>query len=297
MSFSATEAAFEGFRIVRRNPLAILFWGLAYVIFFVAFFALVGGQLATIVAQAEALQGGEPDIADLQALGASYATLLGFGLPLGLIVQAVLSAGVARGVLFPSQKAFGYLRLGGDELRVMAVNIILGIVMGVGSFVVFMVVAFATGLVAQGNQGAGVLTGVLLGLGALVLLCWLAIRLSLVVPITVAEKRIAPFASFAVTKGKVLPILGMAIIAFIMSILVTLLGSIISLPIVMMTGGGLAQLAAMDGMSTAQIIQAAGPGLLAWGVVNAVVSALQLAVLYAPFSAAYRDIKGLPHEG
>ena len=48
MSFSATEAAFEGFRIVRRNPLAILFWGLAYVIFFVAFFALVGGQLATI---------------------------------------------------------------------------------------------------------------------------------------------------------------------------------------------------------------------------------------------------------
>jgi len=57
------------------------------------------------------------------------------------------------------------------------------------------------------------------------------------------------------------------------------------------------KLAAMEGMSTAQIMQAAGPGLLAWGVVNAVVSALQLAVLYAPFSAAYRDIKGLPHEG
>ncbi|MFN7388684.1 MAG: hypothetical protein ACK5R8_04270, partial [Brevundimonas sp.] len=77
MSFSATEAAFEGFRIVRRNPLAILFWGLAYVIFFVAFFALVGGQLATIIAQVETLQGSEPDMAQLQALGMSYATLLG----------------------------------------------------------------------------------------------------------------------------------------------------------------------------------------------------------------------------
>jgi hypothetical protein len=297
MSFSATEAAFEGFRIVRRNPLAILFWGLAYLIFFVAFFALVGGQLATIIAQAEALQGGEPDIADLQALGASYATLLGLAVPMGLIVGAVLSAGVARGVLFPSQKAFGYLRLGGDELRVMAVNVILGLIFGLGSFVLFMIVGVTAGLVGQSNQGMGVLVGVLLGLGGLLLAAWIAIRLSLAVPITVAEKRIAPFASFALTKGKALPILGMAVIAFIMSILVSLLGSIISLPIVMMTGGGLEQLATMDGMSTAQIIQAAGPGLLAWGVVNAVVSALQLAVLYAPFSAAYRDIKGLPHEG
>ncbi|MCA3718528.1 MAG: hypothetical protein IM674_09775 [Brevundimonas sp.] len=296
MSFSATEAAFEGFRIVRRNPLAILFWGLAYVIFFVAFFALVGGQLATIIAQVETLQGSEPDMAQLQALGMSYATLLGFGLPMGLIVGAVLSAGVARGVLFPADKAFGYLRLGADELRVMVVNIILGIVIGIGSFLLFTAVIFGATLVGQSNQGAGVLTGVLLGLAAIVLLCWISIRLSLAVPITVAEKRIAPCASFAVTKGKALPILGMAVIAGIMSFLVSLLGSIVSLPVVMMTGGGLDQLATMDGLSTMQIVQAAGVGLLVWGVLNAIVSALQLAVLYAPFAAAYRDIKGLPHE-
>jgi hypothetical protein len=296
MSFSATEAAFEGFRIVRRNPLAILFWALAYVIFFVGFCALVGGQLASIMAQAEALQGGEPDVSDLQALGASYAALLGFGLPLGLVVGAVLNAGVARGVLFPSQRAFGYLRLGADELRVMAVSLVLGIVLGVGSFVLFMAVALIAGLVSQGEPGVAVLVGVILGFGAGALLCWVAIRLSLAVPITVAEKRIAPFASFALTKGQVLPILGMAVIAFIMSMLVSLLGSIISLPVVMLTGGGLAQLATMEGLSTTQIIQAAGPALLAWGVVQAIVSALQIAVLYAPFSAAYRDIKGLPHE-
>lgn len=294
MSFSATEAAFEGFRIVRRNPLAILFWGLAYVLFFVAFFALVGGQLAAILAQAEALQGGEPDMADIQALGMSYSALLGVGLPLSIIVGAVLSAGVARGVLFPAQKAFGYLRLGGDELRVMAVSLVLGILMAVGSFVLFMVVGVAAALVGQANTGAGILTGVLLGLACVALAIWIAVRLSLAVPITVAEKRIAPFASFALTRGKALPILGMAVIAVIMSFLVSLLGSIVSLPVVMITGGGLQQLATMEGMSTAQILQAAGPGLLAWGVLNAIVSALQLAVLYAPFSAAYRDIKGLP---
>ena len=70
---------------------------------------------------------------------------------------------------------------------------------------------------------------------------------------------------------------------------------IIALPIGLATGG-LEQLADMDGQSTMQILQAAAPGLIAWGVINAVSSALQLAVIYAPFSAAYRDLKGLPHE-
>ncbi len=293
MSFSATEAAFEGFRIVRRNPLAILFWGLTYVIFFIAFFALVGGQMASIMAQAEALQGGEPDMAQLQALGMSYATILGLGMPLGLLLTAVLSAGVARGVLRPSAKAFGYLRLGGDELRVLAVTVILGLCLFVLYMVAAMVVGVSVTLVGDGNPGAAVLAAVVVGLAAFAVIIWLGIRLSLAVPITIAEKRIAPFASFALTRGRTLPLLGMAVIAFIMSLLVSLLGSIVSLPVVMMTGGGLAQLATMEGMSTTQIVQAAGPGLLAWGVVNAVVSALQLAVLYAPFSAAYRDIKGL----
>ncbi len=296
MRFSATDAAFEGFRIVRRHPLAIVFWGLAYVLFFVAFFALVGGQLPGIMAQAEALQGGEPDLAAFQALGQSYMAVLGLGAPLGLLLSAVLSTGVARAVLSPSDKAFGYLRLGSDELRVLAVNVILALVMGLGFFVLAMVVGLVATLVGQSNQGAGVLVGVLAGLAAVVLAVWVSIRLSLAVPLTVAQKRIAPFASFQVTKGKTLPILGMAVIAFIMSLLVSLLGSVVALPIIMVTGGGLEQLAALEGQSTAAILQTAAPGLLAWGVVNAVVSALQLAVLYAPFAAAYRDIMDLPQD-
>ena len=80
-----------------------------------------------------------------------------------------------------------------------------------------------------------------------------------------------------------------------MSILVTLLGTIIALPITLATGG-IQQLATMDGQSTAQILQTAGAGLIGWGVINAIFSTLQLAVVYAPFSAAYRDLKGLPQD-
>ena len=295
MTFSATEAAFEGFRVVRRHPLAIVFWSLAYLIFFAAFFGLFGSSMATLMATMQTLEGGQASPQDLEAVGQTYFGFMALSLPLALVLGAVLNAAVVRSVLRPTEKAFGYMRLGGDELRVLAVSVALGIIFFAASIILFAVTGLVAGLAAQVNAGVGILVGVLLGLGALTLLVWLMIRLSLAIPATVAEKTIAPFATFALTKGHALSLLGMAIIAIIMSILVSILGTIIALPITLMTGG-IDQLATMDGQSTAQILQAAGPGLIAWGVINAIFSALQLAVIYAPFSAAYRDLKGLPHE-
>lgn len=295
MTFSATEAAFEGFRVVRRHPLAIVFWALAYTVFFAAFFGLFAGPLATVMATTESLEGTQPSPQEMQALMASWSGFMVLALPLSLVLGAVLNAAVARSVLRPADKAFGYLRLGADELRVLAVSLLLGILFFAATILLFVVVGVAAGVGSQATAGVGILVGLLLGLGAAAVLIWLAIRLSLAVPITFHEKRISLFDSFRMTKGHVLPLLGMAVIAFIMSILVSLLGTIIALPITLATGG-LNQLATMDGQSTAQILQAAGPGLMAWGVVNAIFSALQLAVIYAPFSAAYRDLQDLPQE-
>ena len=295
MTFSATEAAFEGFRVVRRHPLAIVFWALAYTVFFAAFFGLFAGPLATVLATTESLEGTQPSTQEIQVLMQSWSGFMALALPLSLVLGAVLNAAVARSVLRPAEKAFGYMRLGADELRVLAVTLVLGIVFFAVTVLLFTAVGVAAGVAGQANTGVGILVGVIFGLAAAALLIWLAVRLSLAVPATFQEKRISPFGSFGLTKGHTLPLLGMAVIAFIMSILVSILGTIIALPITLATGG-LEQLATMDGQSTAQILQAAGPGLLAWGVVNAIFSALQLAVIYAPFSAAYRDLKGLPPE-
>lgn len=296
MTFQGTEAAFEGFRVVRRNPSTILFWGLAYMAFFVLFFGLFGGSLATLMATAQQAETSQPSQQELEALGLSYLTFMAVVVPLSLVFGAVLNAAVARSVLTPADKRWGYLRLGADEMRVVAVSVILGLVFLVGTMIAFGLVGILAGLAGAANAGLGILVGVVLGLAALAGLIWAAVRLSLAVPMTVHEKRIAPFASFALTKTHFWPLLGMAIIAVIMSLLVSLLGTIIALPISMMTGGGLEVLADLDGQSTLQILQVAGVGLTAWAVVNSIMSALQLAVLYAPFSAAYRDLKGLPHE-
>ena len=295
MTFSATEAAFEGFRVVRRQPLAIVFWALVYLALFVAIFALFGGSLATFMATAESLETAQPSPQELQAVSQDMMGFFALLWPLVIVISAVLSAAVARSVLYPEQKTFGYLRLGIDELRVLAVSLIIAVVTGALAFVMAMLVGALASLAGAANLGLGILVGLILGVGAFAVFVWVAVRLSLAIPLTLAEKRIAPFASFAMTKGRVMPLLGVAIIAFVMSLLVSVLGTVIAMPITVATGGGLEQLAKLDGQTTLQIIQTAGGGLAAWAVVNALFSALQLPVTYAPFAAAYRDLKGLPH--
>lgn len=296
MTFSATEAAFEGFRVARRQPLAIVFWALAYLVLSVVIFALFGGTLATLMATAEGLESGQPDPQELQALSQGFMSFFGLLSPLLLVFSAVLSTAVARSVLHPEQKAFGYLRLGMDELRVLAVSLILTVVTGAVAFLLGTLVGVVASLAGTANAGLGIVAGVVLGAGAAAVFIWICVRLSLAIPQTLAEKRIAPFESFGLTKGRVMPLLGVGIIAFIMSLLVSTLGTIIAMPVTLATGGGLDQLAQLDGQSTLQIMQVAGVGLAAWAVLNSIFSALQLPVTYAPFSAAYRDLKGLPSE-
>jgi len=294
MSFSASDAAFEGFRLVRRHPLAVVFWSLAYLVFFALLFGAFGAGLAEVMAAAKAIEDSNDfTVSSFQSLAQAYGTFVWLMIPLSLVAGGILNAAVARAVLRPADSAFGYLRLGADELRVIAVSLILSLAMTAVAMVGFGVAGGLAGLAVAIGQNALYLPVVLIGLATVAVLVWLALRLSLAVPITLAEKRIAPFASFALTKGKSLPLLGMGIIAFVMSLLVGLLVDIIGTPATLVVGD-LDGLGALQGETTLSIIQQAWPVLVTWGVINAVMSALQLAVLYAPFSAAYRDIKGLP---
>jgi membrane-anchored glycerophosphoryl diester phosphodiesterase (GDPDase) len=228
----------------------------------------------------------------MKTLGLGYLTMMGVVGPLSLVLSAALSAAVVRAVLTPEQKRWGYLRLGGDELRVIVVSIVVAIVICVAAAVAFGAVALLGAFTAHSGMNILWLLVVLLGLAAFAFVVWLSLRLSLAIPITVAERRIAVFDSFAMTKGRSLALLGMGIIAFIMAMLLSAVGAIIALPLTLATGG-LQSLAALDGESNLAVLQAAAPAISAWVVLNAVFYALQLAVMSAPFAAAYRDLKGV----
>ena len=82
----------------------------------------------------------------------------------------------------------------------------------------------------------------------------------------------------------------MAVISAVMAVIVGLLGGIVVMPVTLMTGS-LERLAGFEGASLTELLQGAAPALIAYGVISGILSALQLAIMYAPFSVAYRDLK------
>jgi len=298
MAFSATDAVFEGFRVVRRQPLALVFWSLFYAAIMVAAFAMIGPSLIGFVTATEQLEqsGATPTLEDFAPLFQMMGLLFAVLLPVSLIASAMIYAAIARSVLRPGESAFGYLRLGMDEVRVLVVSVVLFLVFTVLLFVSSGLIGVAVGMTVAAETPALWLLVVLLVLGAIALFAWLSVRLSLAIPITMAERRIAIFDSFGVTKGRFWPLLGMALLAWVLSMVVGLLGSLVAMPLQLATGGGMAALEGLEDESLQVILQAAWPAIAAWILINAVMSALQVAVIYAPFSAAYRDIKGAASE-
>lgn len=301
MAFSATDAAFEGFRLVRRNPLALVAWTLLYaVLTLTALFSMssVVGQLEGWSAQAEAMDAVEtPSLAQVWALVGDFGAIMAqvvWLLPISLLVGAMLAAAVSRGVLKPSGGRFGYLRLGMDELRVLVVTFVLGLVMSLVALVAFGAVGVVIAVAkTAGGSGVAAIAGLIGVLAVICLFIWLSVRLCLAVPITVAEGRFAFFDSFKLTKGRFWPLLGMAIIAVVMVLLVELLSSIVSMPLSMMSG---LQSWSFNGSQDTESVRAAlnvgNPWVIANAVVEAIVAAMTVGIMYAPFSAAYLDIKG-----
>ncbi|HST91708.1 MAG TPA: hypothetical protein VLJ13_05870 [Brevundimonas sp.] len=299
MTFSATDAAFEGFRLVRRNPLALVAWTLLYAVLTLAtLFSLTGvvGRLEAWTEQAEAMESvAQPSMQQVMALMGSFSgIMLGVAwlLPVALIVGAMLSAAVARGVLTPSKDRYGYLRLGMDEVRVLAVTFVLGLVMTLVGALAFVTVGVLTGLAkAMVGDGLAAIIALVGLLGTLCLLIWMSVRLSLAVPITVAERRIAFFDSFRLTKGRFWPLLGMAVLALVMVLLVQLLSSIVSMPLAVMSGlESWSFGSGQDAEAVREALDVTNPWVIANALVEAIVSALTVGILYAPFAAAYRDI-------
>jgi len=296
MPLAATDAAFEGFRLVRREPKVLIAWTLVYLLI------TAGQMVAMVMSRAEIAEGlrtieafgtrGPQSPQDFEVIMEAYGQMTRHSfwvLPLSIVVGSILSAGVARGVLFPEQSRFGFLRLGMDEVRVFAVTLIIALLtaaaLGVASIIAS--VFFALAMAVTPLMWLGVLFGVL---ASIALFVWLAVKWSLAVPITVSEKKIDVFASFRATKGHFWPLLGMAVIALAMAMVIWFLSSVLVAPLSLMSG--LSPMG-LGGTSAAVIEQMslANPGLLLLALSQAIVYALFVGVMYAPFAAAWRDIK------
>lgn len=305
MTFSASDAAFEGFRLVRRKPMALVAWTLLYAVLSLASLFALSNAINPLVALAERMEAVESNsttasreevIAVFQGFGEILLSLAWL-LPVSLIVGAMLMAAVARAVLNPRAGGFGYLRLGMDELRVFVVTLVLGILMTFACLAVFVLVGVLAGIAGTSGASGTWLVGILGGLAGVAAIIWLAVRLCLAVPITVAENRFAFFDSFGLTRGRFWPLFGMAVITLVMVLVVQLLLGIVTMPLALMTGQQMVTFGAQqDPEALRRALDISNPWVIASAIAEAVVYALTVGVMYAPFAAAYRDIKDLGPE-
>ena len=276
MSFSATEAAFEGFRVTRHHPVAVLAWALVSLISLFAMYLMVAPILSPMAGEFQAIMasGGklEPSLALQTQM--NYAGLA--VVPVSLVTQAILMPAIYRAMTNTGRDKFGFLRLGLDELRTLGALVIVTIVS--------LIVSQGGDLLAQlalasGIGGAAVLIKVV----AMVVGIYLSVRLMLVVPAAFLEGRVDLKAGWEATAGLFWSLLGIAIISSFMACIVMLLLGIVALPIsIGVVSGG--------GATPASLVAAVGFVLLV-----SLAFALGMTIVTAPFMTAYRAVKGLPH--
>ncbi|WP_297801378.1 hypothetical protein [uncultured Brevundimonas sp.] len=287
MTFSPTDAAFEGFRLTRREPQMIVSLGLLYFVFTALFLVATYGPMREVMTMVTAMEGGaQPDEAEMMAMMSAYGKIMGITFVPNLIVGSIMQAAILRAYFRPEDKRYGYIRLGKDEARLTIVNLLITLIVAAVSMVGFGVVGVLFGFGMNGFPIVAVI-GALLVFPLVAALIWLAVKLSLSVPISFTEGKIGIADSFRVTKGRFWPLLGMMILTGVLVIVVSILLSIITTPLTLLTGGGIAALANDTNLSGMLMT-----ALFVWAVTSAVAYAVQSLLLYTPVAAAWKAFRG-----
>ncbi len=120
-----------------------------------------------------------------------------------IIVIPMMVAGLLRLAINNEKPAFVYLSWGGNEFRVLITFILKGLLL----FVIYIIGALAIAALAIGLNAAAKeiapIVGLVLGVGYIVLLIWIALRLSLSSAAAVGSGKIGIGPSWSATKGAV----------------------------------------------------------------------------------------------
>lgn len=268
MGFSATDAAFEGFRVTRQHFGAVMVWAVVWlvglIVMVMASLPFVAPYMAEIVAA-----GGDPEALSVAAASSIQRAGLTF-IPVALLLQGLLSPAVYRAVLRPDEKGVAFLRLGADEGRVLIVALVAG---GVS-------VALNLGgmwLESWAMQTMGLVARLIVSLVVFVVLVIVGVRLSLVAPMTFMKRRLA-FREGWRASGKLFwPLLGISVLALTMAAVIVLLLFVIALPLQAASAGQTASPGAAIGALLMLVLMPFGAALIA-------------TVLWAPFAAMCREL-------
>jgi hypothetical protein len=280
---SPYQAAGEGFRLIQREPRAMIAWtGLWFVTFSIAAWTVAAGKPVALSPSAAA-----PTLGGVAAgFGPFWALLI----LLFMVIWLTTAVAAFRAVLRPNERRWFYLRFGGDEIRLGLLTIaafLMAIPFGAApAYLVFVLANPFMRFLPEATRdiaGIGVLATVWLDV-------WLGVRLSLIAVETFSERRFHLTAYWPVTRGRFWYLLA----SYFLFFLVFLGLSVIFAPaITIVFNTALAQGAAGG------VAQRSGI-LLAAGVLTLLISlfwTLSSTLFYATQAHAFRAIVGSGRDG
>lgn len=288
--FSASDAAFSGFRLVRENLKTIAIWAAVMTVLSIVSNVLAiqffGPKLEAMLSYVS--DNANPDPEEFVRLAADLTPLMLWSLPYSLILNGVIFAALNRLVLRHHDNRFAYLRLGKPELRQAAVWLLASLVlMGV----LFIGSAVSGFLGAMGGATGAFLA--LLGLvGSLCAVIYLAVRLSFAPAVTFETGKVVLFKSMPETKGLFWPLLGAYLLAAVMSVIVVLLIWTIVSAIGLIASGDFAATGKMLRADTSSLQAYFTPAGIVQALFSGVISVLTTLIVFGPAPTIYRELKG-----
>jgi hypothetical protein len=271
-SFSASDAALDGFQVIRTQWRVALGWCLFSLVGFVglvilAFIAIFAATLAATSREQADFFGGVVGVVVL---------LLG-----GLAIQGIIIAALYRMSLRPpAAPGLYYLRFSRDEGRLFGLWFV-----GFAIFAGLMTAGFLILRSLDAVSGAASGVGTVLFIA---FIAWLAIRLSLAGPANFASGRFGLAESWRLTRGRFWPLFGMVLLMFCLLVLIFIVVFIVT-AVVQAAIGGFHTLAPVS-LSDPQAL-AERPGAYAFGLIaELVIAPLYLVIAQAPLVAAYKAL-------
>lgn len=228
---SPYDAVGEGFRLIRREPRAMIAWTLLW-------FATFSTAAWIVAAGKPVSLGMAHGPATLGAVVRGFGPFWAFLIALFLIVWLITAVAAFRAVLRPNERRWFYLRLGADELRLGALSVIAGLlVIVVGGAPAYGVFVLASPLIHALPGQTRVITEAGVAITVFIEI-WLGARLSLIAVETFSERRFHLTAYWPVTRGRFWYLLACYFLFFLVVLGLTVVFALAELALIPATGGG-----------------------------------------------------------